>query len=90
MVCAHQSLAKGKSATKSAVIEDITDVKELKKLLRTKNNVLVMYVSSTREAQSGVRTFREAADSIKGLGTMVLIECSNGLVIRAQYLGIDN
>lgn len=76
--CAEQSLAKGKAASKSAVIDDISDVKELKKLFRTKNNVLVMFVSSIREAQSSVKTFREAADSIKGLGTMVLIDCSNG------------
>lgn len=66
----------GKSHTKSAVIEDIADIKDLKKLLRTKNNVLVMYVASLKEAAAGVKAFRDAAQLIKGLGTMALLDCS--------------
>lgn len=63
--------------SKSSVIEDVSDVKELKKLFRTKNNVLVLYVSSSKETQSTTKIFREASEIIKGQGTMVLMDCSN-------------
>ncbi|XP_065090794.1 protein disulfide-isomerase A5 [Ochlerotatus camptorhynchus] len=67
----------GKTNSKSAVVEGITDAKELKKLFRTKTNVLVLFVSSLKEAQSTVNAFRDAAEIIKGQGTMVLFDCSN-------------
>lgn len=70
------AVAGNKNNGKNAVIEDITDIKDLKKLLRTKNNVLVMYVSSLKEAAPGIRTFREAAELVKGLGTMAMLDCS--------------
>ncbi|XP_062545872.1 protein disulfide-isomerase A5 [Armigeres subalbatus] len=66
-----------KTNTKSAVVEGITDMKELKKLFRTKTNVLVMFVSSMREAHSALVAFREAAEIVKGQGTMVLFDCGN-------------
>lgn len=68
------------NANKNAVVEDIVDIKELKKLFRTKNNVLVMYVSSVRESAVGIKAFREASVLIKGLGTMVLIDCAGRYV----------
>ncbi|XP_055549541.1 protein disulfide-isomerase A5 [Wyeomyia smithii] len=69
--------AYAKTNSKNAVVEGITDMKELKKLFRTKNNVLVLFVSSLKEAQATVIAFREAAEVIKGQGTMVLLDCSN-------------
>lgn len=60
----------------SAVQEDITDYKDFKKLLRTKNNVLALYVSSVKEAASEVKVFREAAEAIRGTGTMLFVDCS--------------
>jgi len=59
------------------VIEDINDIKQLKKLFRTKTNVLLLYISSAKEAQSTVKVFRDAAEIIKGQGTMVLLDCAN-------------
>lgn len=61
----------------SAVQEDITDYKDFKKLLRTKNNVLALYISSVKEAATEVKVFREAAEAIRGTGTMLLVDCSN-------------
>lgn len=66
------------SNSKSPVIENIVDQKDFKKLLRTKNNVLVMYVANVRETAAHVKSFREAAQLVKGLGTMALIDCSAG------------
>ncbi|KAK7866488.1 hypothetical protein R5R35_014353 [Gryllus longicercus] len=58
------------------VVEEVTDMKEFKKLLRTKNNVLVCFISSLKHSSATVKVFREAADSIKGQGTMLLVDCS--------------
>lgn len=44
-----------------------------------------MFVSSIREAQVGIKIFREAADLIKGLGTMALIDCSNRWAVDDVY-----
>lgn len=61
----------------SAVQEDITDYKDFKKLLRTKNNVLALYISSVKEAATELKVFREAAEAIRGTGTMLMVDCSN-------------
>lgn len=64
------------SSQKAASVEELNDVKELKKLLRTKNNVLICFISSMRQAASVVKIFRESADLIRGQGTMVIVDCS--------------
>ncbi|XP_055904063.1 protein disulfide-isomerase A5 [Eupeodes corollae] len=62
---------------KDVVVDNISDFKDLKKLLRTKTNVLIMFSSGSRESQASVKVFRETAEAVKGVGTMVLIDCSN-------------
>ncbi|XP_066993332.1 protein disulfide-isomerase A5 [Anabrus simplex] len=57
-------------------VEEVTDFKEFKKILRTKNNVLVCFVSSVKQAVPTIKIFREAAETIKGQGTMLLVDCS--------------
>jgi hypothetical protein len=68
-------VAKQQHIKSSTSVEDITDVKEFKKLLRTKNNVLVLFVSTTKRAYNIIKMFREAAEVVKGQGTMVFIDC---------------
>jgi len=63
------------SKTNNPVVEDIVDVKDFKKLLRTKTNVLVCYVNSFKKATQQLKVFREVAQLVKGQGTMVLIDC---------------
>lgn len=70
-------LSFAKTNSKNTVVDGISDMKELKKLLRTKNNVLILYVSSLKEAQATLHAFKDAAEIIKGQGTMVLLDCSN-------------
>ncbi|XP_025832812.1 protein disulfide-isomerase A5 isoform X1 [Agrilus planipennis] len=67
---------KAKVNSKNAVIESIVDIKDFKKLLRTKTNVLVCFTSSIKQSNQLVKVFKEAAEVIKGHGTMVLIDCS--------------
>lgn len=78
--CIVALAAKDKQHVKGATIEDITDLKDLRKLLRTKNNVLILFVNTVKdkEAQNNIKIFRDAANLIRGVGTMVLIDCSNG------------
>nr|CAD7404581.1 unnamed protein product [Timema poppensis] len=64
------------STQKANAVEEVSDFKEFKKLLRTKNNVLVCFVSSSKQASPIIKIFREAAESVKGQGTMLLIDCS--------------
>lgn len=52
------------------------DIKEFKKLLRTKTNVLVCFTSSTKQSTDVLKAFKEAAQIVKGQGTMVLVDCS--------------
>lgn len=61
---------------KNAVVDNIYDIKDFKKLIRTKTNVLVCYTNSLKQASQVIKVFREAADVIKGQGTMVLMDCS--------------
>lgn len=65
----------GKQNIKSS-IDEVSDIKDFKKILRTKNNVLVCFISSLKEASNILKIFKEAADVIKGQGTMVQIDCS--------------
>lgn len=61
---------------KSVLVDGISDIKELKKIFRTKTNVLVLFISSTKQAQSAVKALDEAAQTVKGEATAVLIDCS--------------
>lgn len=61
---------------KSPVIDNISDHKDYKKLLRTKNNVLILFTSNQKQSADIIKVFRETAAAIKGLGTMVFIDCS--------------
>ncbi|XP_055305084.1 protein disulfide-isomerase A5-like isoform X2 [Sitodiplosis mosellana] len=73
----HLVLAQSKVKHKSVLIDNISDYKELKKLFRTKNNVLVLFTSNpTKEAQNAVKALDEAAQTVKGEATAVHIDCS--------------
>lgn len=62
---------------KTHLLTDVNDFKEFKKLLRTKTNVLVLFLNMPRSSQSILETFRDTADVMKGQATLVSIDCSN-------------
>lgn len=64
--------------TKNLVINDVVDHKDMKKLLKTKTNVILLFVSNLKdkEVQSVVKVFQEMAEEIHGTGTAVQIDCS--------------
>ncbi|PNF32184.1 Protein disulfide-isomerase A5 [Cryptotermes secundus] len=74
LVCGIQHFQAKQNAQKTT-IEELTDIKDFKKILRTKNNVLVCYVISQKQASNIVKIFKEAAEIVKGQGTMLLVDC---------------
>ncbi|XP_065357827.1 protein disulfide-isomerase A5 [Calliphora vicina] len=60
----------------NVIIDDVSEYKDFKKLLRTKTNVLVLYTSNTKQSSEQIRIFKETAEAIKGSGTMVLMDCT--------------
>lgn len=63
---------------KNVVIDDIVDAKELKKVLRTKNNILILFAANAKDAQTAIKVFNEAAQAVKGQATAIFVDCSNG------------
>lgn len=66
-----------KLSQKNVVIDDVVDFKELKKIFRTKNNVLILFTSNAKETQNSVKVFNEAANLVKGQATAILLDCTN-------------
>ncbi|KAJ8737780.1 hypothetical protein PYW08_000375 [Mythimna loreyi] len=62
---------------KTAVVTDIGDIKEFKKLLRTKTNVLILFVNEPKNSHSITDVFKDTADSMKGQATLAIIDCNN-------------
>uniref|UniRef100_A0A8C5JTB5 Protein disulfide-isomerase A5 n=1 Tax=Junco hyemalis TaxID=40217 RepID=A0A8C5JTB5_JUNHY len=61
----------------SPLIEKISDHKDFKKLLRTRNNVLVLYSKSATAAESSLRLLSSVAQEVKGRGTISWIDCGD-------------
>lgn len=62
---------------KTSVLTDINDIKEFKKLLRTKTNVLILYVNNAKSTAPVSDVFRNTADAMKGQATLAIIDCNN-------------
>ncbi|XP_061861138.1 LOW QUALITY PROTEIN: protein disulfide-isomerase A5 [Colius striatus] len=61
----------------SPLIEKISDHKDFKKLLRTRNNILVLYSKSAAAAESSLRLLSSVAQEVKGRGTIGWIDCGD-------------
>lgn len=61
--------------SKNVVVENVADIKDFKKVLRTKTNVLVCFTNNMKQSANIVKIFKEAAVTVKGQGTMVLVNC---------------
>ncbi|XP_038216409.1 protein disulfide-isomerase A5 [Zerene cesonia] len=56
-------------------ITQVDDFKEFKKLMRTKTNVLALYINNHKNAKPILATFGEVANKMKGRATLVSIDC---------------
>ena len=68
------ALAGTKKAAKSLVIP-VSDHKEFKKLLRTKTNVMVLFVADVKKSADVSAVVGEASSEVRGLATCVTIDC---------------
>ncbi|GAB6019292.1 hypothetical protein CHUAL_000887 [Chamberlinius hualienensis] len=68
--------ADGKKAD-NRLNEVISDIKDFKRILRTKTNVLVLFANNANNAANVLNVFANVADVIKGEGTSVFVDCSN-------------
>ncbi|KAK3612179.1 hypothetical protein CHS0354_016566 [Potamilus streckersoni] len=60
----------------SSLILEIDDQKELKKILRTKTNLLIIFAKSESAASKSMGLFEEVAEEMKGKATLALVDCS--------------
>lgn len=71
--------------SKDVVINDILELRDFKKLLRTRTNVLICFTNNLKQSARVIQNFKEAAQIVKGSGTMVLIDCT-GYVFPDQRI----
>jgi len=57
------------------IVQEISDHKEFKKLLKTKTNVLVYFFDKPTSGKL-INVLREVGDKVKGTGTIVSVDCS--------------
>ncbi|GFT18967.1 hypothetical protein NPIL_449641, partial [Nephila pilipes] len=65
-----------KKPSSMSLVENIIDAKELKKLCRTRNNVLILFTKSTRQSSELINVFSKAAEVIRGQASLALVDCS--------------
>jgi len=56
-------------------IDSISDIKEMKKLLKTRTSVLACFTKNAKESTKLIKILSEAADTVRGSGTIVTVDC---------------
>ena len=56
-------------------MEEVSDAKDLKKVLKTRKNVLILYGESNKAANKLLELCRDVAVEIKGSGSILFINC---------------
>lgn len=65
----------GKKNDNRNLVEDIIEPKDLKKLLRTKNNVMILFTKNSKESTEIMNVVSEVAELLKGQATLCRVEC---------------
>lgn len=77
------------SSTKvSLLIERLSNPKDLKKRLRTHNNVFVLYSGSEVAAESHLKLLSTVAQAVKGQGTICWVDCGYVLGTQGTLAGV--
>uniref|UniRef100_A0A3Q2Y894 Protein disulfide isomerase family A, member 5 n=1 Tax=Hippocampus comes TaxID=109280 RepID=A0A3Q2Y894_HIPCM len=61
----------------SPLIERVSDHKDLKKLLRTRTNVLVLYTKTATSSDAYLKLLSDVAQTVKGQGTIAWVNCGD-------------
>ena len=60
-----------------AMLDSVSDVKEFKKVLRTWNNVLVLFINDENQSSNLVKLLEDILPKVKGLATILTVNCYN-------------
>jgi len=66
-----------KKTAKKSLVEAISDQKEFKKVLRTKTNVMVLFVGDSMQATEAAKVLGEVSSEVKGLATCLTVDCES-------------
>ncbi|KAI0233262.1 Protein disulfide-isomerase A5 [Lamellibrachia satsuma] len=64
-----------KKAKQGDLIRNVDDIKDFKKLIRTRNNVLVIFVKKDSDVAQNMDIFTMVADQIRGQATLARVNC---------------
>ncbi|XP_061090139.1 protein disulfide-isomerase A5 [Conger conger] len=65
------------AAKVSPLIEQVSDHKDFKKLLRTRTNVLILYTKSATSWEGQMKLLSGVAQAVKGQGTIAWVNCGD-------------
>lgn len=65
----------GKKAGQKSALDEVSDLKEFKKLLKTRTSVLVCFTKSLRDSSSLIKQLGEVAEAVRGTGTIITVDC---------------
>lgn len=72
--------------------EGLTDYKELKKLFKTKNNLMIMYINEAKDSGtvSMLKTYKQVADYVKGEATLAVVTCVDETKKLCKKMKVEN
>lgn len=59
------------------LVENVSDIKDFKKLLRTRKNVLVLFATNEKAASGWISIVADTAFEMKGLATLAFVSCED-------------
>lgn len=65
----------GKKAGQKSSLDEVSDLKDFKKLLKTRTSVLVCFTKSLKDTSSLIKQLSEVAEAVRGTGTIVTVDC---------------
>lgn len=71
----------GKKAGQKQVLDEVSDLKEFKKLLKTRTSVLACFTKSMRDSLALVKQLSEVAEAVRGTGTIVTVDCGGYVAV---------
>jgi len=60
-----------------SLVEPLEDHKEFKKILRTKNNVLVLFTGNFKKAAEVTKVLNDVSVEVKGIATVLSVDCES-------------
>lgn len=77
MIILSSSIVSCTKKSTLGLIEDVTEFKDVKKLLRTKTNVLILFAKSGKDTVDITKVFSEAAEEVRGQATLCYVDCNS-------------